>query len=313
MGGKSLLRGSPHPPAVPRDSDVQSWKLEDNFKLTRVGVTNLMKPVSIMRPSGAVVLVPTIDVFVDLPAELKGSHLSRNVEALAECVEGSFCETATSLEEVCARMARELLKRHGYASVAEVHARADYFLEREIYNGRTSLERYKLIARAIAHRGPPVDVRKLIGVEVAGMSACPCAMEGVRELLIKQHPEQRRFLESIPVMSHNQRNIATLIIEASEDAKVEANDLIGIVEGRGVSAPTKELLKREDEAHLVMDAHGNPKFVEDIVRDILRAVVERYRDLPDTTEVIVRSESKESIHKHNAFAERVTTLGELRA
>jgi GTP cyclohydrolase-4 len=42
-------------------------------------------------------------------------------------------------------------------------------------------------------------------------------------------------------------------------------------------------------------------------------VVERYSDLPDTTEVIVRSESKESIHKHNAFAERVTSLGELRA
>jgi len=298
---------------VPRDTDVQSWKLEGNFKLTRVGVTNLMKPVSVIRPAGAVVLLPTIDVFVDLPAELKGSHLSRNVEALAECVEGSVCETATSLEDVCARMARELLKRHDYASIAEVHARADYFLEREIYNGRKSLERYKLIARAIAHRGPPVEVRKLIGVEVAGMSACPCAMEGVRERLIKEHPEHQKFLESIPVMSHNQRNIATLIIEASEDAKVEANDLIDIVERRGVSAPTKELLKREDEAHLVMDAHSNPKFVEDIVRDILKAVVERYAGLPDTTEVIVRSESKESIHKHNAFAERVTTLGELKA
>ena len=298
---------------MPRDTDVQSWKLEGNFKLTRVGVTNLMKPVSVIRPAGAVVLLPTIDVFVDLPAELKGSHLSRNVEALAECVEGSVCETATSLEDVCARMARELLKRHDYASIAEVHARADYFLEREIYNGRKSLERYKLIARAIAHRGPPVEVRKLIGVEVAGMSACPCAMEGVRERLIKEHPEHQKFLESIPVMSHNQRNIATLIIEASEDAKVEANDLIDIVERRGVSAPTKELLKREDEAHLVMDAHSNPKFVEDIVRDILKAVVERYAGLPDTTEVIVRSESKESIHKHNAFAERVTTLGELKA
>ncbi|RLF50524.1 MAG: hypothetical protein DRN19_04390, partial [Thermoplasmata archaeon] len=54
------------------------------------------------------------------------------------------------------------------------------------------------------------------------------------------------------------------------------------------------------------------KFVEDVVRDTLSQIVERYTDLPDNTMVVVRSESEESIHKFNAFAERVTTLGELR-
>ena len=72
------------------------------------------------------------------------------------------------------------------------------------------------------------------------------------------------------------------------------------------------MLKRRDEGELVLKAHENPKFVEDVVRDILASVLKRYGNLPDDTIVIARSESEESIHKHNAFAERVTTLGELK-
>jgi len=78
------------------------------------------------------------------------------------------------------------------------------------------------------------------------------------------------------------------------------------------SSPTYSILKRRDEAQLVFDAHKNPKFVEDVVRDILSTILKKYKNLPDDVMVVVRSESEESIHKHNAFAERVTTLGELR-
>ena len=59
--------------------------------------------------------------------------------------------------------------------------------------------------------------------------------------------------------------------------------------------------------------HENPMFVEDIVREILGRILEMYSNLPDETMVIVRSESLESIHKHNAYAERIATLGELRS
>ena len=295
-----------------RDTDVQAWEPQGMFKLTRVGVTNLVKPVKVRRPTGEVTLQPVIDVFVDLPPELKGSHLSRNVEVLGETVDHSVRDPVGSLEDLCGRLARELLVRHEYASWSQAQAKADYFLERPLGNGRTSLERYKLIARAQAHRGEPVIVKKLIGVEVAGMSACPCAMEGVRRIIASERPESMPLIDEIPMMSHNQRNVATLMLDVPEDCEVEANDLIDLVESQ-LSAPTRELLKREDEARQVILAHENPKFVEDIVRDILGAVVARYVDLPDISSVIVRSESKESIHKHNAFAERVTTLGELRS
>jgi GTP cyclohydrolase-4 len=92
---------------------------------------------------------------------------------------------------------------------------------------------------------------------------------------------------------------------------VDADDLIDIVE-HSFSSPTYSILKRKEEAELVIKAHTKPKFVEDVVRDILSAVLKKYSNLPDEVLVIVRSESEESIHKHNAFAERVTTLGELR-
>ena len=295
-----------------RDTDVQAWEPEGRFKLTRVGITNLIKPVRVRRPSGEVTLQAVIDVFVDLPPDLKGSHLSRNVEVLGEGVDLSVRDPVASLEDLCGRLARELLVRHDYASWSLAQAKADYFLERPAGNGRTSLERYRLIARAQAHRGDPVKVKKLIGVEVAGMSACPCAMEGVREIIARERPDALPLIDEIPMMSHNQRNVATLMLDMPEDCDVEANDLIDLVEAQ-LSAPTMELLKREDEARLVIQAHENPKFVEDIVRDILAAVVRKYPDLPDDSSIIVRSESKESIHKHNAFAERITTMGELRS
>ena len=102
------------------------------------------------------------------------------------------------------------------------------------------------------------------------------------------------------------------MIEVPRDVhSVDADDLIGIVE-QSFSSPTYSILKRKEEAELVLKAHEKPKFVEDVVRDMLSAVLNKYEDLSDDVIVIARSESEESIHKHNAFAERVTTLGELR-
>ena len=87
--------------------------------------------------------------------------------------------------------------------------------------------------------------------------------------------------------------------------------MIDIAE-KSFSSPTFGILKRKEEGEIVFNAHKNPKFVEDVVRDILGAILKKYKKLPDDVLVVVKSESEESIHKHNAFAERITTLGELR-
>lgn len=291
--------------------DVQDHRVPDSYRLTRVGVTGVRKPVQVIRGGRSVTLTPTISLFVDLPAKQRGSHMSRNLEAVAELVDESVCRPQPSLEDLCATLSRGLLDRHAYATTAEVEMRADYFLEMKNPSGRRTLEGYQLLARAVAHRGARHLVRKSIGVEVTGMTACPCAQETVRQLFTIGGKGARRQPGEPPMLSHNQRNVTSVLVEVPEKYPVEADDLIRLVEA-SQSAPTREILKRPDEARLVLEAHRNPKFVEDVVRDVLRNMVEKYRGLPDEVAVTVRSEAQESIHKHNAVAERVTTLGELR-
>jgi GTP cyclohydrolase-4 len=100
-------------------------------------------------------------------------------------------------------------------------------------------------------------------------------------------------------------------VEVPEGHKIEAEDLIKIVE-ESLSSPIYEVLKREDEVEVVLRSHNNPNFVEDVVRKILVKTVEKFKSLPDETMVFARSESIESIHQHNAVAERISFLRELR-
>ena len=284
--------------------DVQSKLAPSKFKITRVGVTGVKKLVHIKRPNkdAIIPLIVNMDLFVDLPASQKGSHMSRNLELVSEIIDLNLKKPVSDLESFCAKTAQLLLKRHGYATFSEVKAEADYFMDVTYPNGKKGSEPYKLVAEArVKSNG---EIKKLIGVKVIGMTACPCAMELVRKLNSQD--------DSAAVPTHNQRNIGTLMIEVPHDLKsVDADDLIEIVE-QSFSSPTYSILKRKEEGELVLDAHKKPKFVEDVVRDMLSSILKKYKNLPDEVVVIARSESEESIHKHNAFAERVTTLGELR-
>ena len=287
---------------------MQSGHIDNGFRITRVGVTGVAKPVQVQRPGKVVTLTARFDVFVDLPWDQRGAHLSRNLDAIGEIVDESVRNPVTSLEDLTGRIAGKLLEKHDYATFGEVRATADYFLEKRTPLGRPSLEPYRLIARAEARRrSAGVEVRRSIGVEVLGMTACPCAMETVREM----NPAYAA-LKDVPIITHNQRNRATVSIEEPDGYEVEADDLIAIAEA-SVSAPTFEVLKRPDEGKLVEEAHAKPRFVEDVVREMLGRLLEAYKAFPDDVAVRVRSEAEESIHKHNAVAERTATLGELRA
>ncbi len=290
-------------------TDVQSRQVEHRFKITRVGVTNVKKPIVVDRPTGKRTLNAIIDVYVDLPSDQKGSHMSRNVEVTSDLVDKTVREPVEGLENLAATMCKRLLKRHEYASYSEVDIRSDYFLEKTSPKGKSSLENYQIRAKAEGYRDR--EINKYIGVTVIGLTTCPCAMEGVREKLRKRYPDIAEELNEIPVITHNQRNKTTLMMEVPPEREVEVNDLIEIVEN-SLSSSTHEILKREDEAEVVIRAHENPKFVEDVVRDILSNILEKYEDFPDKTHMEVKSESEESIHKHNAMAERVTTFGKLR-
>ena len=286
--------------------DLQYGKGEANYKLTRVGGRNVRKPVLVKREGlGSTlnnILSCSMDIFVDLPADQKGSHMSRNVEVINEVVEESMRNPITAIEDMAADICRKLLVHHEYAQNAEVHITAEYYKPNKTPQGRDTFEIYTLLAGGTIKRGGPVT--KMVGTRVVGMTACPCAQQTVTEML--------EYTGDMPVMTHNQRNVCTLQLTMPEDVSIEAEDLIDLVED-SFSSPTYELLKRPDEGQVVINAHRNTKFVEDVVRGVLKRVVEKYTDLPDCVSVDVQSDSEESIHKHDAYAQRIGTLGELRA
>ena len=296
--------------------DVQGKELAGSFILTRVGITGVKRPVTIKRPKKAVTMVPTFDISVDLPAEQKGSHMSRHVEVINRAIDMALTLDSDSVEGLVERIAMELLRSHDYATYADVRLEADYFLQKMSPDDKQVTENYKLISEAKARKGDK-RAHRVVGVEVAGMSACPCAMENVRDLM-KEDLKARGFskekislLDEIPVPTHNQKNRVRLEVGWDRELPLEADDLIALVESN-LSSPTFEILKRKGEATVVLNAHRNPKFVEDIARDVIDSFLDTYRKLPDDVTLYVRSTSEESIHKHDAFAERRATLGELR-
>jgi GTP cyclohydrolase-4 len=284
------------------------------IELQRVGISGVRKPVSILRPERVVTLSASFTVSVDLPSGRKGSDLSRDAELLAQAIDWPEARPVPSLEAACAAIGRELLERHPYAMESHVEARAEYFLSRGVSPGRESLENFVLIAEASGHRDPDgIRVRRAIGAEAVGMTACPCAMETARERLTVEFPLLADpSLKGLPIVTHNQRNRTTLIFEPDDASEVEADEVIGAIEA-AQSSPTYAILKRGDEAQVVLNAHRHPRFVEDVLRDLLMSLPERFPALPPATVVRVRTVSEESIHKYDVVAEHRTTMGELRA
>jgi GTP cyclohydrolase-4 len=302
--------------------DIQANRPQIPINLSRVGVTNVKKLVEVKRKDKRpIVLISTFDIFVDLPSHLKGANLSRNFEAVDEVLEKAISMPVYEIEQLCSDVAQSLLVRHEYATRAEVVLKSEYVVKRE--SPSTKMECQEVVdifAEAIAIREDQenIIVKKLIGAEVIGMTACPCAQEIMRDNAMKELQSLgiddlkiAEFLHRVPMATHNQRGRGIVSIEVEGDKFVSLEHIIEIIEN-SMSSSVVELLKRSDEAMIVQRAHQNPKFVEDCVRTMAKNIVKGFSHLPDAAIVTIKQINEESIHRHNAFAERVATLGELR-
>ena len=264
--------------------------------------------------------ITTFDAFVDLPNNQKGVHMSRNPEAISEVLDGISKDKGVGVESLCARIVEKMMDKHEYARRVEISMTTDYMFMRESpVTKHETQEMANLKAKAVGLRDEEgnVEIRKSIGAELIGMTVCPCAQESVREsdknklLEFLDEETTQKVLDTVTFASHNQRGIGTLLIEVPEGWEVKGEDIIEIIE-KSMSSPVCELLKRPDENATVMNAHRKPVFVEDCVRNMMEMIAEKYSDLPDDTLITSRQENQESIHRHNAFAEKVTTMGELK-
>jgi GTP cyclohydrolase IV len=295
------------------EDDLQAAQPEVRLGLSRAGVMGASKAIRISYAGAEQQIAAEIECTVDLDPAQKGVHMSRFPELFEEAIEEVVIGEAFLVEVLAEHIAAHIVERQR-ALRAEVHISARYPIERTTpVTGLPTQEMVRLIGIAAAsERG----VRRAVGVEAAGINACPCAQGLVRgrasERLLEagfDDGDVERILELVPLATHNQRGRGTLYVGTR--TSVNAEQLVAIVEG-SMSAPVYELLKRPDELFVVEHAHLQPRFVEDSVRLALKGVLDAYPGLDDSDFAFSRQVNLETIHTHDVLAERFGTVGELR-
>jgi GTP cyclohydrolase I len=247
--------------------DTQSARDERHVPIQRVGVKDVRYPLQLTVAGATHTCAAVWDLDVALPAEQKGTHMSRFV-AWLDALDGPL--DAAALRERHAQM----LQRLG-ASEGRIEARFEFFLrKRAPVSGLSSLLDYQ--GRWIAETRAGVDaVYAEVGVPVK--SLCPCSKE------ISDYG------------AHNQRSLVTIRVEMLQP--IEWHELVRFAEDQA-SSELWPMLKRVDEKWVTERAYENPKFVEDLVRDVALALNRDAR----VGRYVVEVENFESIHNHSAYA-----------
>ncbi|QSG04057.1 GTP cyclohydrolase MptA [Natranaeroarchaeum sulfidigenes] len=298
--------------------DVQATRPDVTVGLSQVGVTDVEKLVKVARPDKRpIVLMAEFEVFVDLPSWRKGADMSRNMEVIDETLEAATREEVYRVEDVCGDAAERLIEKHEYTSEVTVSMEAELVQrERTPASDRETQSTVDIIASATATEE---GTREMIGVDVTGMTVCPCS-QGMSESRARDKLEAldvdadavEEFLEDVPQPGHSQRGHAKVTIESSGAPEVDLRDLIEVARD-SMSGRIYNMAKRPDEDHMTYESHADAKFVEDCVRAMAEGVVEEFPDLADDAVVSMRQSNDESIHQHNAHAERHVEMGQLRS
>jgi GTP cyclohydrolase-4 len=194
---------------------------------------------------------------------------------------------------------------------------ADYVTREETpASGLDTQSTATIIAGAVA---TDEGTREEIGARVTGMTVCPCSQgmseSRARDTLAELGVDDRTaeaFLDKVPQPGHSQRGHATLTITSEGSPDVDLRDVIDVARD-AMSARIYNLAKRPDEDHMTYHAHASAKFVEDCVRSLAESVVEEFNHLDDDAVVHMKQSNDESIHQHNAHAERELSLEALRS
>ena len=248
--------------------DVQSRQDTRNIPINKVGIKHVRHPVRVRdRSVGEQPTVATFNMYVNPPHNFKGTHMSRFVEILHQ-----------HEREISVKSFKEMLKEMTDRLEAEsghIEMHFPYFVSKKApVSGVESLMDYEVTFIGEIHKGEP---QLMIKVVVPVTSLCPCSKK------ISDYG------------AHNQRSHVT--VTARIEGFVWIEELIEIVE-QEASCELYGLLKRPDEKFVTERAYDNPKFVEDMVRD----VAARLNTDDRVSYYVVESENFESIHNHSAYA-----------
>jgi GTP cyclohydrolase IB len=264
----------PHIPLIPTATDiadVQGRADERHIAIDRVGIRGIRHPLRVKSADGSVQhTVATFSMTVKLGEEVKGTHMSRFIELLeAERTSQIALDTA-ELEALLKRMVAKLGVTIGHIAVS-----FPYFIEKTapVSLVKSLLDYEVTLAGEIDNGVARISTKILAPVT----SLCPCSKE------ISAYG------------AHNQRSHIT--ITAETQGQMTVDEIIRLAEEEA-SSELYGILKRVDEKYVTERAYDNPKFVEDLVRDIAAALNREAR----ITAYTIEAENFESIHNHSAYA-----------
>jgi GTP cyclohydrolase I len=248
--------------------DKQSERDHRELRIDKVGVRGLRFPIQIRDKAHSLQnTVATIGMFVDLPKEFKGTHMSRFIEVLN--AHGRVVHVE-NIEEILLAMQKKL-----HAATSHLEMEFPFFLDKQApVSGMSSLMDYTARFDATAC-GKEIDF--VLTVKACVTTLCPCSKA------ISDYG------------AHNQRGQVTVQIRSTKAIWIE--DLISIIES-SASSELFALLKRQDEKAVTERAYENPVFVEDLVRNIAL----KLNAHPEVSWFKAEAENYESIHNHNAYA-----------
>ena len=254
--------------APARLHDKQSERDYRQLRIDKVGVRGLRFPIQVRDKARAIQnTVATIGMFVDLPKEFKGTHMSRFIEVLNAHGDVVHVENITEILYA--------LQKKFQAATSHLEMEFPYFMVKQApVSGMESVMDYTARFDATAcHQ----EIDFVLTVKALVTTLCPCS-------------------KAIAAYgAHNQRGEVTVQIRFRKAVWIE--DLIGIIES-SASSELYALLKRQDEKAVTERAYDNPVFVEDLVRNVAL----KLNAHPDVTWYKVEAENHESIHNHNAYA-----------
>jgi len=254
--------------------DTQNQPDYRKIPIDKVGIKGLKYPVKVLdKTTGVQSTVAQISMYVDLPHQCKGTHMSRFVEIL------HLFRTKVSLESI-SNILEDMKKILG-AQSSHIEITFPYFIEKQSpKTGSKGLMDYTCSINGSSNGKKHTDIVLTITVPIT--SVCPCSKE-----ISEDGAHNQR--------AHNQRGEVKVSTRFEKFIWIE--DIVQIVEN-SASCDIFSVLKRADEKFVTEKAYNNPKFVEDIARDVSKALMED----DNITWFSVSAENFESIHNHSAYA-----------
>ncbi len=296
-----------------KTNDLAYHPSKVGLPISKVAIAGASLPVELLLDGKSVAVFPTFELSVDLPGSMRGINASRSAQLL--CFALKKFEGKIDFRNLAGVLSEKLLELHEYSNSSFAKFKCRVTLQRKtLHSGVDDIATYLVEGSAKTMRTQnDFDTTNRIKVSAFGMTACPCAQQNILALLSQEEkiPEESiNLMKKHGATTHVQRAKASLSVQA---AKLPDFSFFTEVLDCSFSIPISHVLKRYDEARLILSAVKNPKFAEDVARDVAMGAFKRIGEqLADSDEISVRVESFESIHPHNLVASSHFTGGELK-